>query len=57
MTIPESEFLCSGTRKIIQYFQKGKFVLKMTYDRQAGVSSVGQIGQRKQRQTIFAKKS
>ena len=28
----------------------------MTYDGQAGVSSVGQTGQRKQRETIFAKK-
>ena len=29
----------------------------MTYDEHAGVSSDGQTGQRKQRQTIFAKKS
>ena len=38
---PVSEFLCSGTRKIIQYFQKSKLVPKMTYDGQAGVFSVG----------------
>ena len=36
---------------------KKQTVLKMTYDGQAGVSSVGQTGQRKQRETIFAKKS
>ena len=52
---PEFEFLCSGTRKIIQYFQKSKLVLKMTYDGHTGVSSVGQTGQKKQRQTILAK--
>ena len=35
---------------------KKQTVLKMTHDGQAGVSSVGQTGQSKQRETIFAKK-
>ena len=44
---PESEFLCSGTRKIIQYFQKSHLVLKLTYDGHANVSSVGKQDKRK----------
>jgi len=39
-----SKFLYSGTRKIIQYFQKSNLVLKLTY---ASVSSVGETGQKK----------
>ena len=43
----ESEFLCSGTRKIIGYFQKSKLVLKLTYDGHASVSAVGKQDKRK----------
>ena len=44
---PESEFSCSGARKIIQYFQKSHLVLKMTYDGHASVSSVNKEDKRK----------
>ena len=41
MTLPwindKTHFLYSGTRKIIQYFQKTKLVLKLTYDEHASV--------------------
>ena len=44
---PESEFLCCGTRKIIQYFQKSHLLLKLTYDGHASVSSVAKQDKRK----------